>query len=40
MLLLQVEVSRPTYSQPETWMKRVTVQAGHTSEVDFAISEK
>jgi len=36
----QVEVSRPTYSQPETWMKRVTVQAGHTSEVDFAISEK
>jgi Carboxypeptidase regulatory-like domain len=36
----QIEVSRPTYSQPETWMKRVTVQAGRTSQVDFAISEK
>jgi len=36
----QVEVSRPIYSQSETWTKTVTVRAGHTSQVDFAISGK
>ncbi len=36
----QVEVSRPIYSQSETWTKGVLVQSGRTSQVNFAISEK
>jgi len=33
----QVEVSRPIYSQPETWAKKVSVKPGQTSTTDFSI---
>ncbi len=36
----QVEVRRPIYSDPRTWVKKVMVRAGQTSEVDFSISEQ
>jgi hypothetical protein len=36
----QVEVRRPIYSDPRTWVKKVTVRAGQTSQVDFSISEQ
>jgi hypothetical protein len=36
----QVEVSRPIYSQPETWTKKVSVKSEQTSTVDFSISGK
>jgi hypothetical protein len=36
----QVEVRRPIYSDPTTWAKKVSVQAGQTSKVDFLISEQ
>jgi len=35
----QVEVSRPIYSSPVTWIKKVAVRPGKTSEVQFTISE-
>jgi hypothetical protein len=35
----QVEVSRPVYSAPKTWTKKVVVLTGQTSEVQFSISE-
>ncbi len=35
----QVEVSRPIYSAPVTWVKKVVVKPGQTSEVQFTISE-
>jgi hypothetical protein len=34
----QVQVRRPIYSDPKTWAKKVTVRAGETSRVEFAIS--
>ncbi len=36
----QVEVSRPIYSQPMTWAKKVNVKPQQTVTVDFSISEK
>ncbi len=36
----QVEVKRPMYSMPETWVKKVTVKPGEATVVDFTISEK
>jgi hypothetical protein len=36
----QVEVSRPIYSQPVTWAKKVSVKPEQTASVDFSISEK
>jgi hypothetical protein len=35
----QVEVTRPIYSAPLTWAKKVTVRPGQTSELQFTISE-
>jgi hypothetical protein len=35
----QVEVSRPIYSSPVTWIKKVAVRPGKTSEVQFTISK-
>ena len=35
----QVEVSRPVYSEPITWAKKVVVRKGQTSDVQFSISE-
>jgi hypothetical protein len=35
----QVEVSRPVYSAPVTWAKKVVVRKGQTSDVQFSISE-
>jgi len=34
----QVQVRRPIYSDPKTWAKKVTVRAGETSRVEFAIA--
>jgi len=36
----QAEVSRPIYSGPETWAKKVIVKSGQTSTVEFTIPEK
>jgi hypothetical protein len=36
----QVEVKRPIYSTPQTWVKKVTVKPGEPTVVDFTISEK
>jgi hypothetical protein len=36
----QVEVSRPIYSQPETWAQKVSVKPGQTSKTNFSISAK
>lgn len=36
----QVKVSRPIYSQPETWAKKVNVKPAQNSTLDFSISEK
>jgi hypothetical protein len=36
----QVEVSRPIYSQPVTWAKKVSVKPEQTASADFSISEK
>jgi hypothetical protein len=36
----QVEVSRPIYSTPETWAKKVIVNPGQVTEVNFSISGK
>jgi hypothetical protein len=36
----QVEVSRPIYSQPVTWVKKVRVKPEQTATMNFLISEK
>lgn len=39
-VLSQQSVQRPIFSQPKTWDKHVTVTAGHTSQINFVLSEK
>lgn len=36
----QKEVRRPIYSEPKTWVKKVSVHGDKTSHVDFSISEQ
>jgi hypothetical protein len=36
----QKEVHRPIYSEPKTWIKKVSVHGDKTSHVDFSISEQ
>ena len=39
-VLTQRTVERPLFSEPRTWQKHVSVNAGQTSQVNFALSEK
>lgn len=36
----QVETHRPVYSEPQTWSKKVKIDAGQTAHVNFSISEE